>query len=298
MLHRRLTSTSLVLWLALLSAGVSYVGVSAQAPGQPRNSQAAPAPAYLQVRGVPHGEVQAIAYQSKSLSRQREAVVYLPPGYSTRAERYPVLYLLHGAGGDERTWTDRQQAHVILDNLIADGDIEPFVVVMPYGYTHRLESGAGRRGAADYKTDMEEFAVDLVRDLVPFVESKYHVGTDRDHRAIAGLSMGGGQSLAIGLTHPEMFRSVAAFSSAMQIANSPAWGGIDMDAALADAAAINRLDLLWVGCGTEDTLFKANRTFSNQLTERGVEHVFRVTRGAHTSEVWSRYLHEVAPQLF
>ena len=299
MSHRRITSTSVVvLWLALLCAGVSYVAVSAQGPGQPRNSQAAPAPAYLQVRDVPHGQVQAITYQSKSLSRQREAVVYLPPGYGTRAERYPVLYLLHDAGGRERTWTDRQQAHLILDNLIADGAVKPFVVVMPHGYTHRLEAGARRRGAADYKTDMEEFAIDFVRDLVPYVESRYHVGTDRNHRAIAGLSMGGGQSLAIGLTHPEMFRAVAAFSSAMQIANSPAWGGIDMDAALANAAAINQLDLLWVGCGTEDTLFNANRAFSTQLSERGVEHVFRVTLGAHTAEVWSRYLHEVAPQLF
>jgi len=187
---------------------------------------------------------------------------------------------------------------VILDNLIAEGAVEPFVVVMPFGYTHRLEAGARRRGAEGYKTDMEEFAVDFVTDLVPLVESRYHVGADRDHRAIAGLSMGGGQSLAVGLTHPEMFRAIAAFSSAMQIANSPAWGGIDMDAALANAAAINQLDLLWVGCGTEDTLFGVNRAFSNQLTERGVEHVFRVTLGAHTSEVWSRYLHEVAPQLF
>ena len=299
MSYRRLTSASLaVLWLALLSTGVSYVGVSAQGPGQPQNSQAAPVPPYLQVRDVPHGEVQAITYQSKSLSRQREAVVYLPPGYSTRAARYPVLYLLHGAGGDEKTWTDRQKAHVILDNLIADGAVKPFVIVMPHGYTKRLEAGARRQGAADYKTDMEEFAIDFVRDLVPSVESRYHVGADRDHRAIAGLSMGGGQSLAIGLTHPEMFRAVAAFSSAMQIANSPAWGGIDMDAALAKASAINKLDLLWVGCGTEDTLFKANQTFSSQLSQRGVEHVFRVTLGAHTSEVWSRYLHEVAPQLF
>jgi enterochelin esterase-like enzyme len=294
MSHRRLASTSLVAaWLA-----VSYVGLSAQGPGRSQDSPAAPTPAYLQVRDVLHGEVQALTYRSESLDREREAVVYLPPGYSAGAERYPVLYLLHGAGGDERTWTERQQAHVILDNLIAEGAVEPFVVVMPYGYTHRLEAGVRRRGAEDYKTDMEEFAVDFVSDLVPLVESRYHVGADRDHRAIAGLSMGGGQSLAIGLTHPEMFRSVAAFSSAMQIANSPAWGGIDMEAALAGAAAINELDLLWIGCGTEDTLFGVNRTFSNQLTERGVEHVFRVTLGGHTSEVWSRYLHEVAPHLF
>jgi len=298
MSHRRLTSTSLAaLWLVVSSVGVS-VGASAQERGQPQTTQTAPTPAYMQVRNVPHGEVQPITYHSRSLDREREAVVYVPPGYSTGGERYPVLYLLHGAGGDEKTWTDRQQAHVILDNLIAGGALKPFVVVMPHGYTHRLEEGVRRRGAEDYKTDMEEFAVDFVADLVPTVESRYHVGADRDHRAIAGLSMGGGQSLAIGLTHPEMFRSVAAFSSAMQIANSPAWGGIDMDAALANADAINQLDLLWVGCGTEDTLFRVNQTFSSQLSEHGVEHVFRVTLGAHTSEVWSRYLHEVAPQLF
>jgi enterochelin esterase-like enzyme len=110
--------------------------------------------------------------------------------------------------------------------------------------------------------------------------------------------MGGGQALAIGLTHPEMFSSVASFSAAMQIANSAAWGGIDMDATLANADAINELDMLWVGCGTEDSLFDVNKRFSDQLTEAGVEHTFRITHGAHAPAVWSRYLHEVAPQLF
>lgn len=291
MKHRALAHTSLAaLWLAMSPAVVP-------AQGPPESQEATP-PVYLQMRDVLHGDVQSLDYRSQSLDRNREAIIYLPPGYEASPERYPVLYLLHGAGGDERTWTDRQQAHVILDNLIADGGLDPIVVVMPYGYTHRLEAGARRRGAEAYKTDMEEFTVDFINDLIPLVESRYRVVPDRDHRAIAGLSMGGGQSLAIGLSHPEMFRAVAAFSSAMQIANSPAWGGIDMDAALANAAAINQLDLLWVGCGTEDTLFNVNRAFSDQLTEHGVEHTFRVTLGGHTPEVWSRYLHEVAPQLF
>src|SRR5690606_35518431 len=108
--------------------------------------------------------------------------------------------------------------------------VEAFIVVMPYGYTTRLEEGQRRRGAADYKTDMEEFAVDFISDLIPQVESRYRVLADSEHRAIAGLSMGGGQSLAIGLTHPELFTAVAGFSSAMQIANSPDWGGVDMPA--------------------------------------------------------------------
>lgn len=263
-------------------------------------AQEADVPAYLRMRDVPHGDVQTLGYRSKSLAKQREAVVYLPPGYDSGSNSYPVLYLLHGAGGDERTWIDRQHANVIFDNLIADGRLAPLVVIMPYGYTTRLEPGERRRGADAYKADMEEFAVDFIRDLVPLVESRYRVTADREHRAIAGLSMGGGQSLAIGLTHPDMFSAVAGFSSAMQIANSPDWGGVDMDAVLsANADAINaNLGLLWVGCGTEDTLFNVNRAFSEQLAENGVEHVFRVTLGAHTPEVWSRYLHELSPQLF
>jgi len=261
-------------------------------------AQDEPTPAYLEMRNVPHGTVQELNYRSDSIDKDREALVYLPPGYDGSSERYPVLYLLHGAGGDERTWVDRQQANVILDNLIAEGRLDPLVVVMPYGYTSRLEEGQRRRGAADYKTDMEEFAVDFINDLVPLVESRYRVVADREHRAIAGLSMGGGQSLAIGLMHPDMFNAVAGFSSAMQIANSPAWGGVDMEQVLRNDEAINQLELLWVGCGTEDTLFGVNRAFSEQLTAHGVEHVFRVTLGAHTAPVWSRYLYEVAPQLF
>jgi enterochelin esterase-like enzyme len=250
------------------------------------------------MRNVPHGQNQPLSYESESLNKAREAIVYLPPGYDGSSDRYPVLYLLHGAGGDENDWNERMQANVILDNLIADGTLEPLVVVMPYGYTSRLAAGEQRRGAEGYKTDMEEFAVDFVSGLIPLVESRYRVVADREHRAIAGLSMGGGQSLAIGLTHPELFSTVAGFSSAMQIANSPAWGGVDMAAVLVNADAINELDMLWVGCGTEDTLFNVNKSFSEQLTAAGVEHTFRVTLGAHTGEVWSRYLHELAPQLF
>jgi enterochelin esterase family protein len=258
-----------------------------------------PTPEWQQMRNVPHGDVQELSYHSESLDQDREAIVYLPPGYQASAQSYPVLYLLHGAGGDETTWTERQQAHVILDNLIAEGELEPLIVVMPYGYTSRLPEGERRRGAADYKQDMQEFAVDFFGDLVPEIESRFRAVADAEHRAIAGLSMGGGQSLAIGLTHPDFFSAVAGFSSAMQIANSQDWGGIDMDATLAaNVDAINGLDLLWVGCGTEDVLFNVNQSFSEQLAGAGVEHVFRVTLGTHSAPVWSRYLHEVAPLLF
>lgn len=283
-------------WIATALAALLSAGAFAQPSEAPTG---APLPEWQQVRNVPHGTVQNLDYVSGSIGKPREVVVYLPPGYESGTERYPVLYLLHGAGGDERTWIERQHANTILDNLIADGDLGPLIVVMPYGYTSRLESGQRRGGPASYKTDMEEFAVDFFADLVPLVESRYRVVAERSHRAIAGLSMGGGQSLAIGLTRPEMFSAVAGFSSAMQIANNADWGGIDMAAALANAGAINAsLDLLWVGCGTEDTLFSANKAFAEQLTAANIEHTFRVTLGAHTAEVWSRYLHELAPQLF
>ena len=282
--------------LASLSLAV-LLAVPAAAPMAQQSDS--PAPAWLEMRDVSHGDVHTLKYQSESLDRAREAVVYLPPGYYSKAESYPVLYLLHGAGGDQRTWIDRGRANVILDNLIASGSLKPLIVVMPYGYTRRLEAGEQRRGAAGYKTDMEEFPVDLINDLIPLVESHYRVSAGRENRAIAGLSMGGGQAFAIGLSHPDRFSRIAGFSSAMQIANSPDWGGVDMDRVLANADAINeQVDFLWVGCGTEDTLFNVNQAFSQQLTAAGVEHTFRVTLGGHTMDVWQRYLHEVTPQLF
>jgi enterochelin esterase-like enzyme len=276
-------------FLALSTVLSALAACQAQDPDRSASEQA---------RDVPHGVVQRLEYQSESINKAREALVYLPPGYDGGTDRYPVLYLLHGAGGDENVWPDRMQANVILDNLIADDELDPFVVVMPHGFTNRIPNDERPRTAGAYKTDMEEFAIDFISDLVPLVESRYRVVADRAHRAIAGNSMGGGQSLAIGLTHPEMFSSVASFSAAMQIANSPAWGGIDMDAALANADEINELDLLWVACGTEDSLFNVNKLFSDQLTEAGVEHTFHITPGAHAPAVWSRYLREVAPQLF
>ena len=178
------------------------------------------------------------------------------------------------------------QANVILDNLIADGELDPLVVVMPHGFTNRIPNDDRPRTAGAYKPEMEEFAVDFVSDLVPLVESRYRVVADRAHRAIAGNSMGGGQALGLGLTHPEMFSSVASFSAAMQIANNPAWGGIDMDAALANAGAINELDLLWVGCGTEDSLFNVNKQFS-AAADRGRHraHVPQHARRAHAGRL-------------
>ena len=262
-------------------------------------AQDAEVPAYLEVRDVPHGTVHEVSYRSTALGTDREVVVYTPPGYEASSDRYPVLYLLHGAGGIQTTWTERGRAHVILDNMIADGALAPLVVVMPFGYAFQRERGAGRGDAAENKGQREGFTRDLLEDVVPLIDSTYRVHADREHRAIAGLSLGGAQSLAIGLSNTDLFSRVAGFSSAMGAASNPETGGVNFDEVLADAAHMNnQLALLWVGCGFEDTLFESNKAFSEQLTEHGIEHIFRATEGAHTFPVWQRYLHEVAPQLF
>jgi enterochelin esterase family protein len=256
-------------------------------------------PSYLQVRSVPHGTVQSVEYKSKALGTDRKLVVYTPPGYESSAgRRYPVLYLLHGAGSDQTSWTERGRAHVILDNLIADGKLKPLIVVMPFGFA--VQRAAGARGdAAENKMQRDGFTKDFLQDVIPLVESKFRVYADRDHRAIGGLSLGGAQSLALGLTHLDLFSRVAAFSPAMGAANNPSTGGVDFEAVLTESARINeQLKLLWVGCGTEDTLFDSVRDFTQQLSKHKVEHMFRVTGGAHTYPVWQRYLNEVAPQLF
>jgi enterochelin esterase-like enzyme len=251
-------------------------------------------PRYLEARDVPHGRVLEHDYTSMSLGSERRLFIYTPPGYDAGAERYPVLYLLHGAGGDESTWTERGQAHVILDNLMAEGRLDPLVVVMPYGYAFRREPGAGRGNAEENRRQREGFERDLLEDVIPLVESTYRVHADREHRAIAGLSLGGAQALGIGLTHTDVFSRVAGFSSALGAAN------VDFQALLSESAELinSRLHLLWVGCGTEDTLFDSNMRFSSLLGENRVNHTLRVTDGAHTMAVWQRYLHEVAPLLF
>ena len=226
-------------------------------------------------------------------------MVYTPPGYETSTQRYPVLYLLHGAGSDETSWTQRGQAHVILDNLIADGKLKPLVVVMPFGFAAARAPGAGRGDAAENKMQREGFTKDFLEDVIPMIDSTFRVYTDRDHRAIAGLSLGGAQALALGLSHTELFSRVAAFSPAMGAANNPATGGVDFEKVLADSAQINgQIKFLWVSCGTEDTLFQSVQQFSGQLSQHKVEHIFRVTGGAHTYPVWQRNLNDVAPMVF
>jgi enterochelin esterase-like enzyme len=256
-------------------------------------------PPFLQVRAVPHGTVQSHAYKSKALATDRKMTVYTPPNYDQSTEKYPVLYLLHGAGSDENSWITSGKANVILDNLLADGKIKPMVVVMPYGYAFARAAGAGRGDAAENKLQREGFTRDFLEDVMPVVDATFRVYTDREHRAIAGLSLGGAQALAIGLTHTELFSRIAGFSPALGASNNPETGGVNFDTVLTDSAAINgSLRLLWVSSGTEDTLFQSIQDFSTLLSKHKIQHLFRVTGGAHTFPVWQQNLNDAAPMLF
>ena len=274
----------------MLVNGVAAVRGSLNIPG--------PAPMFFDMRPVPHGGIEQRWYTSKTIQTMRRVFVYTPPDYARSSARYPVLYLLHGAGGDESGWTENGRVNFILDNLIADGKLKPLVVVMPYGNAYPPSSPLAE-GADAMRRQRDLFRRDLIEDLIPFIQTNYRVSSDRERRAIAGLSLGGAQALGIGLSHTDLFSRVAGFSPAMGAVTSPQAGGLDFKPLLADSQPVNnRVALLWVGCGTEDTLFESVKQFAAQLQASGVRHTFKVTEGAHTWHVWRRYLSEVAPLLF
>lgn len=247
-------------------------------------------PAFYEVRNVPHGSVTAHYYTSKSLGTTRRLVVYTPPGYdATKREKYPVLYLLHGAGDDETGWTGVGRANLILDNAIAEGKARPMLVVMPYGYPR--EPGANATPEERAQRD-RLFGEDLLNDVIPFVERQYRVRTDAASRAIAGLSMGGNQTLTVGLGHPDRFGWIAAFSA------GPRDPATFLSKLKPGASGDERIKLLWVGCGKEDGSIRLNEQFVAELKSRGIPHTWRATEGGHTWPVWRHYLYEVAPQFF
>jgi enterochelin esterase family protein len=228
-------------------------------------------------------------YDSKNLGTPRMFYVYTPPGYESNQQKYPVLYLLHGSGQIESSWTWTGQANVIVDNLLADGKIKPMVVVMPYGHIPRgITSGPSEPGPGSNNLPIEK---ELLTGVKPIVESKYRVLTDREHRAIAGLSMGGAQSLSIGLHNLDTFAYIGAFSAPP---NRAEWDK-------ADPAVLNqKLKVLWLGCGTEDKMvsFSAVKDFSDMLTAKKVKHVFNPSGLGHSWPNWQVYLSKYAALLF
>ena len=259
-------------------------------------------PQYYDARPVPHGLVSILQYDSRTLGVPRTAWVYTPPGYTQGSTRYPVLYLLHGVGDTEVGWVLTGRANVILDNLIADGKARPMVVVMPLGHP-RPSIGLGPNAAAQGEPmaglgpDMRAAQVgkDLLEDLMPLVERTFRVSRDPDQRGIMGLSMGGAQTLRIGLNNLDTFHWVVGLSSALV--------GDDVvgpfASVLADAVTVNRkLKLFHVTIGKDDFLLAGNRRFAEALTKAGITHTYREGEGAHTWRVWRRNLYEIAPLLF
>jgi enterochelin esterase family protein len=251
------------------------------------------------LRAVAHGTVTSVLYHSKALGGMFRAVnVYTPPGYDSSAARFPVLYLLHGAGGTESSWMISGRANLILDNLIADGAARPMIVVMPFG--HLEQTKALQLPEVDAPVG-RTFSDDLLGDVVPMVEQRFRVSRSADQRAIAGLSMGGAQALEIGLSHPDLFHWIAGFSSALYVpaySSFPVQGRI-ASLSIADATTMNKaIKLLWVACGRQDGLLTNSRLFVNTLEARGLHHTFVTTEGAHEWAVWRRNLADLVPQLF
>jgi enterochelin esterase-like enzyme len=327
----------------------------ARADDKPKDLPAAPKGFDTRRDGSARGRVEAVEYDSKTIGGKGRMVVYTPPGYS-KDVRYPVLYLLHGAGDDETGWQTKGSADIILDNLSADKKVVPMIVVMPNGWA-RAGGGqggfgpGGRRGSAaaaalasaimkradtdkDGKISLEEFKAaaealfqeidkdktgkvdekqlaeaisrllptpgrgpggnsafenDLLKDVIPYVEAHYSVRSDAGHRAIVGLSMGGGQALGIGLRHLDTFAHVGGLSAGL-------FG--QQDGLIPDAEASKKLRLLWLSCGDRDGLLNTNKSFHTALEDKKVRHVWHMDSGGHEWPVWKNDLYLVAPLLF
>ena len=255
-------------------------------------------PAFYDSRPVPHGDVRMVMYESKTMGVTRWVWIYTPPDYDRSTAKYPVLYLLHGNGEAQNGWVMNGRANIILDNLIADRKAAPMIAVMPQG--HALQGGnVGPLVRIQGESGMfsPRFPKDLLEEVIPMVERNYKVIADADHRAIAGLSMGGGQALSIGLAHPDLFHYVLGFSAAVggQFLN------IDdvLQPLIANPAAVNsKLKLLWISCGKQDFLHAADQGLAKTLTDAGIGNTYRETEGAHVWSVWRNNLNDAAPLLF
>lgn len=266
---------------------------------------------FFAIKNVPHGTVRTQWYFSKSTGQTRRIFIYTPPGYDRSTARYPVLYLQHGWGEDEAGWSDQGHENFILDNLIAAGRAKPMIVVNENGMTGvnfqpppPPPKPDSDKNAPPSPSAVSHFFMDerydafdkiLTSDLIPFIDANFRTVPDRDHRALAGLSMGGAQAFRAGFNHLDEFTYIGAFSPAISITDVSK----DYDGVLADAAKINRrLRLLWLGIGTDDFLHAPVKQSHETLQNADIKHVWVESSGAHVWTVWRKYLADFAPRLF
>jgi enterochelin esterase family protein len=237
---------------------------------------------------IPHGAVSAIEYWSTTLGAKRRAHVYTPPGYMKNAARYPVLYLVHGAGDSDDSWTSVGHANYIVDNLIAAGKATPMIIVMPFGHTPD-------RAGADMLVN-QDFGNDLLKDVIPFVEANYRTLATTNSRAMAGLSMGGAHTLQFGLTNPERFGYVGIFS--MGFLDTTQLASYEKRNAAALTRGAKSFKLVYYAVGKDDFLYRSIAPTRAILDKYGVKYVYNESGGGHTWTNWRHYLADFAPRLF
>src|SRR5687767_9603960 len=240
--------------------------------------------------GIGHGNIDTITYVSKTVGTNRRALVYTPPGFSKK-KKYPVLYLLHGIGGDEKEWFNGGKPQVILDNLYAENKIERMIVVMPNGRAMKDDRAGGNVFDSVKVQAFTIFEKDLLNDLIPFIEKKYPVIRDSEHRAIAGLSMGGGQSLNFGLTNLEKFAWIGGFSSAPNTK-------LPQELVPNPEETKKKLKLLWISCGDNDGLISFSKRTHEYLRQQDVPHIYYIEPGVHDFKVWKNGLYMFSQFLF
>lgn len=239
---------------------------------------------------IERGRIDTVSYRSETVGTDRKALVYTPPGYST-SETYPVLYLLHGIGGDEKEWFDQGLPHIILDNLYAEGKLEKMIVVLPNGRAMNDDRATGNIMAKDKVEAFATFERDLLNDLIPFIESHFAVKKNRESRALFGLSMGGGQALNFGLGNIDHFAWVGGFSSAPNT-KMP-------EQLLHNVEEVKtKLRLLWLSCGDQDGLMHITERTHEYLKKHNVPHIYYVEPGGHDFNVWRNDLYMVSQLLF
>ncbi len=257
----------------------------------------------MDTKSVPHGAVAAVTYQSSALGKARRMHVYTPPGYEKSTADYPVFYLLHGSGDSDDAWSSVGRAGFILDNLIATGKAKPMIVVMPAGHTRLPSQQAG----GPPRPTVDEFVEDFNKDLRPYIEKTYRVKNDRASRAIAGLSMGGGQTLNIAVPNLKDYGYIGVYSAGLfgivprngQPARTGPFPWEEQNKAILDDAGLKKdLKLFWMGIGKDDFLLTTHNASVELLKKHGFNVVDHQTAGGHTWLVWRDYLIEFAPKLF